>query len=194
MDTPTQNNQTVKPLIMVVDDNPEFLDGIQLILQMEGFEVWTVTSGQQALDELFAVFQAKIKNLNPDRHLPDLILADIMMPEMDGYAFYGHVRNNPYLNHIPFIFLTAKDSLEDIRYGKELGSDDYLPKTSETEDLLAAIRGKLKRIEQRRAIAAQFTWNPDKPLQGRSLILIVAIVSLMSVAFCVGYFFANWGG
>ena len=188
------NEQERKPLIMVVDDNSEFLDGIQLILQMEGFDVWSVLSGQQALDELLAAFRARIHKEAP-AYLPDLILADIMMPEMDGYAFYDQVRNNPYLNHIPFIFLTAKDSKDDIRYGKELGSDDYLAKTCEPEDLLAAIRGKLKRIEQRRAITALFTWNPTKPFQGRTVIFLVVMIALLALAFLLGLVAANvWPG
>ncbi len=181
----TPNQQT--PLIMIVDDNPEFLSGIELTLQMEGFEVWTAINGQEALDQLQTVFRAQMEDDTGATRLPDMILSDIMMPEMDGYQFYDHTRKNPYLNHIPFIFLTAKGESEDIRIGKELGSDDYLPKLTPTEDILATIRGKLKRVDQRRAIAAQFTWNPEKPMQGRSLIFIAVIVVFIVLAFCAGY-------
>jgi CheY-like chemotaxis protein len=108
MNTTNQNNQQDKPLIMVVDDNPEFLDGIELILQMEGFEVWTALSGQKALDELLNVFQAKIQNSETDRHLPDLILADIMMPEMDGYEVAKQIRERGLAQELPIIFITAE--------------------------------------------------------------------------------------
>jgi len=193
MNTATKwNEQESKPLIMVVDDNPDFLSGMELTLQMEGFDVLTSINGQEALDRLYKVFRAQIEDDSSRTHLPDLILADIMMPEMDGYEFYDHIRKNPYLNHIPFIFLTAKGAAADIRQGKEMGSDDYLPKLTPTEDMLATIRGKLKRVEQQRTLAKQFTWSPDKPLEGRGVILIAAAALLSAIAFCAGYFTATF--
>jgi DNA-binding response OmpR family regulator len=119
--------------------------------------------------------------------LPDLILADIMMPLMDGYAFYERVRANPYLNHIPFIFLTAKSSEVDVRLGKELGADDYLTKPFSPEDLLASVRGKLRRVEQQRELAAQFTGDPDKPVG--VVVLIALAVVIISVAICLIFLF-----
>jgi len=153
MEQQRQNNQDDKALIMVIDDNQEFLSGIQLTLEMEGYRVWTAQSGQEALASLKKAFlEASQKGgENAGRaSLPDLILADIMMPELDGYALYQQTQTNIYLNHIPFIFLTAKSAAEDIRYGKELGVDDYLSKLTPTEDLLASIQGKLKRVERQR--------------------------------------------
>ena len=147
MDITEQNSHT---LIMVVDDNLEFLNGIQLSLEMEGFQVWTATNGQDALDQLRAAFLGQNQDSTKFVRLPDLILADIMMPVMDGYAFYQQVRDNPHLHDIPFIFLTAKSSDTDIRLGKELGPDDYLTKPCPPDDVLATIKGKLKRAEQRR--------------------------------------------
>ncbi len=187
MSIPNQSGQSRKPLIMVIDDNPEFLSGIELTLQMEGFDVWTSVNGQEALDELYKVFRAQIEDDSQLARLPDLILADIMMPVMDGYEFYDHTRKNPYLNHIPFIFLTAKGETNDIRYGKELGSDDYLPKLTPTEDILATVRGKLKRIQQQQELATQFAWDPTKPLEGRGLIFVAGVAVLIAVAFCGGY-------
>ena len=107
-----------------------------------------------------------------------------MMPVMDGYALYDAMRANPYLNHIPFIFLTAKSSEADIRYGKELGADDYLTKLASTEDMLATVRGKLKRAEQQRALAAQFTGDLSKPLEG-SRVLLVAVAAVLLIIGCV---------
>ena len=193
MDSPNQHdNQLARPLIMVIDDNPEFLNGIELTLQLENFEVWTSIDGQDALDKLYKVFRAQVEDDSQLARLPDLILADIMMPAMDGYEFYEHCRKNPYLNHIPFIFLTAKGDAADIRHGKELGSDDYLPKLTPTEDILATIRGRLKRVEQQRALSKQFTWDPDRPMEGRTLILIGAVALLVAMAFCAGYFTATF--
>jgi len=195
MDSAQQNEQT---LIMLVDDNVEFLSGLQLTLEMEGFNVWTATNGQQALDELRIVFLGQQQDTTGLTRLPDLILADIMMPEMDGYQFYDHVRNNPHLHHIPFIFLTAKSSDDDIRHGKELGPDDYLSKPCLPEDVLATIKGKLKRVEQQRffelmtkraeerqqTLSTQTNSNP--PVDNRMVVLAaiaIIIVTVISVLF-----------
>lgn len=183
-------NQGHVPLVMVIDDNPEFLSGITLTLEMEGFKVWTAENGQDAWDQLLAAFLGHKQQDDefvraPElARLPDLILADIMMPVMDGYQFYESVRANPYLNHIPFIFLTAKSGDQDIRYGKELGADDYLTKLASPEDLLASVRGKLKRVEQQRSLAEQFTGGS---LEGNKFVLIIAMIVLILMGFCLGY-------
>jgi DNA-binding response OmpR family regulator len=194
MDSSNPNDQERKPLIMVVDDNPHFLSGMETTLQMEGFDVWTSLNGQEALDELFKVFQTQIDDDSKVAlaRLPDLMLVDIMMPIMDGYELYEQTSKNPYLNHIPFVFLTAKGQAAEIRYGKELGSDDYLPKLTSTEDILATIRGKLKRVEQRRSIMTQFAWDPNNAVQGRSIIFIAVVVLFLAVSFCGGYFAATF--
>ena len=186
MDAVQESDQEYKTLIMVIDDNPEFLEGIELILEMEGLEVWTALDGQQALNELKNILQGVSLIDRKFKRLPDLILADIMMPVMDGYAFYEQIRANPYLNHIPIIFLTAKSDEEDVRYGKELGAEDYLSKLAPPEDLLASIRGKLKRVEQRRAVLAQFDEEPASPLKGGFLIAMVIIGALIILAFYLG--------
>ncbi len=183
MSTELAHEQAERPLILVVDDNLEFLEGVKLSLEMEGYQVWTATNGQQALDRLLAAFRRDRARAGagPD-HLPDLILADIMMPVMDGYAFYEQVRANPYLNHLPFIFLTAKSSEVEVRFGKELGADDYLTKPFSPEDLLASVRGKLKRVEQQRVLAAQFAGDVSKPTGVVVLLVIVIVLILLMVA------------
>ena len=110
-----------------------------------------------------------------------------MMPVMDGYAFYEKVRANPYLNHLPFIFLTAKSSEVEVRFGKELGADDYLTKPFSPEDLLASVRGKLKRVEQQRELAAQFTGDVSKPT-GLVVVMVIVIVLILLIvaAFWLG--------
>jgi DNA-binding response OmpR family regulator len=175
-----------KPLILVIDDNREFLEGVALTLEMEGFRVLKAAHGQQALDKLKYAFRGQGgKDVGLER-LPDLILADIMTPVMDGYTFYEQVRANPYLNHIPFIFLSAKTEAMDIRLGKGLGADDYLTKPCSTEDLLAAIRGRLQRVEQQRALAAQLPVHPHKFPITNPLLFVVVIGLLLLVAFFLG--------
>jgi CheY-like chemotaxis protein len=77
--------------------------------------------------------------------VPDVIISDIMMPDMNGYEFFSNISTNPQWNHIPFLFLTAKSTPEDIRLGKMLGVDDYITKPFKKEDLLASISGKITR-------------------------------------------------
>lgn len=161
--------------IMIVDDNPEFLNGLKLTLEMENYAVITAVDGANALEALESAVE------QGNGALPDIILTDIMMPGMDGYAFFDRVRANPYTNHIPIIFLTAKDSSDDIQHGKELGSEDYLTKLASTDEILASIRGKLARIQQRRALLEQVAPN-GQPSEiettspgRRKLVILIAV-------------------
>lgn len=121
--------------ILAVDDEPALLDNIKQTLEEAGFRAPTARDGVEALAVL--------------RSQPvDLILADIAMPRMNGYQLYERVRENPQWATVPFIFLTARTLDSDIHYGKELGVDDYLVKPFQIEDLLAAVRGKLRRARQ----------------------------------------------
>ena len=123
------------PTIVIVDDQPNLLENLALTIELAGFNVLTAKDGLQALGLL-------------EEHSVDLILADIAMPHMNGYQLYECVRENPEWVMIPFIFLTARALDSDIRYGKELGVDDYLTKPIEPEDLLAVVQGKLRRAQQ----------------------------------------------
>ncbi|TFF88518.1 MAG: response regulator [Promethearchaeota archaeon] len=124
----------MKPLLMVIDDNVDLLWNIKLMLENNNYRVIDAKNGKDALN--------KLKNLDSP---PDLFICDIMMPEMDGYEFFELVLNNDKWSNIPFIFLTAKTSPEDIRFGKVLGVDDYITKPFNEKDLLAIISGKLLR-------------------------------------------------
>ncbi|MBU0703313.1 MAG: response regulator transcription factor [Chloroflexi bacterium] len=121
--------------ILVVDDEPRLLNGIRLALEAGGYKVLVALDGIEALSVLL-------------EQPVNLIVADIAMPRMNGYQLYERVRENPQWVAIPFIFLTARAMDSDIRYGKELGADDYLTKPFDPEDLLAAVRGKLRRAQQ----------------------------------------------
>ncbi len=170
--------------IMIVDDNPEFLNGLKLTLEMENYEVIAAADGSKALK----ILETAVEQRNGV--LPDIILTDIMMPGIDGYAFFDRVRANPYTNHIPIIFLTAKDSSDDIQHGKELGSEDYLTKLASTDEILASIRGKLARIEQRRALLQQIASNGSgqpsvkemsSPIRWNLVILIAVFVVFLAI-------------
>jgi DNA-binding response OmpR family regulator len=142
------NEQTT---ILVVDDQPDLLSNLELTLEAEGYRVLTAGDGDEALTMLHA------------NHV-DLILADIAMPRKNGYQLFEEVRDQPQWLAIPFLFLTARTLDSDIRYGKELGVDDYLTKPIQPEDLLASVHGKLRRAEQ----MAQFQSAPA-PSNGRIL-------------------------
>jgi DNA-binding NarL/FixJ family response regulator len=88
---------------------------------------------------------------------PDLILCDVMMPELDGFGVLQQLRQDPRLALIPFIFLTAKGEKEDLRSGMNLGADDYLTKPVAKADLLCAIEARLKRSDQQ----AKREFKPD---------------------------------
>ncbi len=132
------------PRILVVEDHEPLLHAIRMVLERAGYTVLTATDGEEGLKVL-------------ENTRPDLIVADIMMPHMDGYAFYEAVRARPEGLTIPFIFLTARSTREDILRGKMLGAEDYLTKPFDPETLVVAVRSRLKRAEEiQRATADEF--------------------------------------
>ena len=120
--------------ILVIEDQAQMRKNIATILEMENFHVTTAENGKKGLD------------LASKEH-PSLIICDVMMPEMDGYAVLQAVRDIPALATVPFIFLTAKGDKADLRSGMNLGADDYLTKPVTREDLLAAVNTRLTRRE-----------------------------------------------
>ncbi|HEC23962.1 MAG TPA: hybrid sensor histidine kinase/response regulator [Chloroflexi bacterium] len=131
---PLNGKQTTGATILVVDDDEVVLSSVADLLRISGYRVLTATNGVHALQIL-------------QSQTPDLIVADIMMPRMNGYQFYKAVRDNPSWTSIPFIFLTARDQQKDIREGYSLGADHYLTKPFEPEDLLVAVEARLKRMQ-----------------------------------------------
>ncbi len=124
----------LKPLILVVEDNADLLFNLNLLLETNGYKPITAKNGKEAL-----------KLLSRLEEVPDVIISDIMMSEMDGYEFFKEVSNNSRWNRIPFVFLSARITPKDIRFGKLLGADDYLTKPFNEKDLLAILSGKIAR-------------------------------------------------
>lgn len=120
--------------ILVIEDNKDILENTAEILELSNYKVYTALNGKLGIEQALA-------------HKPDLILCDIMMPELDGYGVLHIVQKNPDLQQIPFIFLTAKVEREDVRKGMSLGADDYISKPFDPTDLLNAIEGRLKRSD-----------------------------------------------
>ena len=131
----------MKPLILVVEDNLDVLYNLNLILESNNYKPITAKNGKEALEIL--------SNLE---EIPDIIISDIMMPEMDGYEFFRVISNEPRWNRIPFLFISARSTPENIRFGKSLGVDDYLTKPFDERDLLAILSGRIARNKRVNAL------------------------------------------
>jgi putative two-component system response regulator len=121
--------------ILLVEDSDVLREGLRSLLEQENYAVMTGGNGIEALDQM-------------KQKTPDLILADIIMPEMDGYALFEAVRSKPEWISIPFIFLTARRERRHILAGKRLGAEDYLLKPISPDALLTAISSRLGRSQQ----------------------------------------------
>ncbi|MCJ7701592.1 MAG: response regulator [Anaerolineales bacterium] len=126
-------------VILIADDNEVLRTALDEMLSMAGFVVLTAANGREAISRMEYI-------------TPDIIVSDITMPEMDGYAFFEAVRARPEWLSIPFIFLTARGTKREIITGKDLGAEDYLVKPIHRDELLSAVRAKLNRSNQLRII------------------------------------------
>lgn len=130
--------------ILAVDDTRDNLILVQTILESEGYEIDLVTDGLSALEK---VLQSP----------PDLILLDVMMPGMDGYEVTRRIRNNPEINYIPILLITAFHESSVVE-GLDAGADDFIRKPFDTDELLARVRSllRLKRsLDEQRQMARQ---------------------------------------
>ncbi len=118
--------------ILIIEDNNDIRENVTEILQLGGYEVYEADNGKTGTE-------LAIKNL------PDLILCDIMMDDLDGYGVLHLLSKHEATKTIPFIFMTAKSERADIRKGMELGADDYLTKPFDDTELLNAIETRLKK-------------------------------------------------
>lgn len=123
-----------KKQILVVEDQDLLLMAIRDVLEMEGYRVVTAGDGVEGLEVMRTL-------------APDLIIADISMPRMDGYKFFEAVHARPEWVPIPFIFLTARAEKEDRLKGKAMGAEDYLVKPFDPQELLVVVRSRIGRAE-----------------------------------------------
>jgi DNA-binding LytR/AlgR family response regulator len=120
--------------ILIIEDDEGVKESIEEIVQSAGYSTKSASNGTDGLKLAKTI-------------MPDLILCDIAMPEMDGFEVFKLFRADEKINHIPFIFLTAKADLSDIRTGMQLGADDYITKPFRSFDLINSITTRLDRIE-----------------------------------------------
>lgn len=121
-------------IVFLVEDERTLVQNLKIFLEMNDFKLISALNGKEGLD--------KLSNLE---QLPDLIISDILMPEMDGYDLYMKVSENPEWSRIPFIFLSGKAEPDDVRFGKLLGADDYITKPFKSHELLIRIEETIKK-------------------------------------------------
>lgn len=120
--------------ILIIDDNEDIRENTSEILSLGGYKTVTAENGKKGVEAALA-------------EKPDLIVCDIMMPELDGYGVLHLLRKNPETENIPLIFLTAKAERSDLRKGMEMGADDYVTKPFEEIELMNAIESRLKKYD-----------------------------------------------
>jgi signal transduction histidine kinase len=128
--------------ILVIEDESDIREGVLEWLTFEGYEAIGAAHGQQGVELAL-------------QHVPDLILSDVSMPEMDGYRVLLELRTHPTTALIPFIFLTARAGRDDARYGMELGADDYITKPFTYNELLGAVTSRLHRSDMQQQHATE---------------------------------------
>jgi len=136
--------------VLVIEDEPSIRNNIMLMLKVEHYAAVGAENGRVGIE---------LARNDP----PDLILCDVMMPEMDGFAVLEALRAEPRFAEIPFIFLTALDDRSSMRRGMNLGADDYLPKPFTRNELLEAVNSRLKKFETLTlALAARLVPQQDR--------------------------------
>lgn len=140
--------------ILIVDDDHDTLRLVGLLLQRKGYEIVAAERGSQGLEKAY-------------QETPDLILLDVMMPDMDGFEVLRQVRGNPKTSNIPVIMFTAKTQVDDKVAGFEAGADDYLTKPTHPSELTARVKALLARTTLRKAGEA----SPEQNSGERGLVI-----------------------
>jgi len=113
--------------ILVVDDDPYILMSLEFLMKKNGFEVMVARNGTEALEIV-------------EKQVPDIVLLDIMMPDVDGYAICKHIKNNKKLKDAHVVFMSAKSKESDIQKGYDLGASLYVTKPFSTRQLLKQVQ------------------------------------------------------
>ncbi|NES74312.1 MULTISPECIES: response regulator transcription factor [Okeania] len=128
-------NTTDQRRLMLVDDDPNLILLVKDYLEFRGYQVTTAENGREALEKL-------------ENEIPELIICDVMMPEMDGYTLVQHIRENPSTEWVPVLFLSAKGQSQDRVKGLNTGADVYIVKPFEPEELVAQVESSLKQASR----------------------------------------------
>ncbi len=123
---------TTKPQILLIEDNTVVARMVQAILDREGFEVHWYVDGDQALGGI-------------QRIAPELVLCDLVLPSIDGFEVLRRLQHNPALAHVPFVLISSRSDALTVRRGMNLGADDYLAKPFRPDELVSAVRSRIRR-------------------------------------------------
>ncbi|HAD81378.1 TPA: hypothetical protein DCG35_02680 [Candidatus Edwardsbacteria bacterium] len=157
--------------LLIVDDEPNITRILAYELKKEGYDVIIANDGREGLE--------RAKN-----EKPDLVVSDIMMPNMDGYEFCRHLQEDPNLRAIPFIFLTAKTGHDNRIYGYSIGAQKYLTKPVNKEELLKAVNIRLKYSNE----AIKLFAKKAKKFEGDlSIISIFSLIDMFSIGVWSGF-------
>ncbi|MEO7742604.1 MAG: response regulator, partial [Usitatibacter sp.] len=135
-------SEAAKPLVLVVDDQPQNVKLLQQVLTMSGYDVVTASSGQEGLEKIAT-------------HNPDIVLLDVIMPQMSGYEACRAIRANRSTELLPVVMVTALDPIEERVKGIEAGADDFLPKPINQAELLARVKSLLRIRELHKQVESQ---------------------------------------
>lgn len=144
--------------LLLIDDDPNLIMLVKDYLEFRGYEVITAENGREALEVL-------------EKDVPDLIICDVMMPEMDGYSLVEHVRQDARTSWIPVLFLSAKGQSQDKVKGLNTGADVYMVKPFEPEELVAQVESSLKQADR-------LSKHKDRGLENRPTIQVPFDVEL----------------
>ncbi|KKN06097.1 hypothetical protein LCGC14_1080740 [marine sediment metagenome] len=129
----------MKPLILLIEDDQILVSNFKTYLELNNYELASAHNGKDGLETLSALERP-----------PDLIISDILMPEMNGYEFYLKVSENSDWSRIPFFFLSGMTDLDDVKFGKMFGADDYITKPFSPKELLDKIKEKIDDYKERK--------------------------------------------
>lgn len=135
--------------VLLIEDDTILRENTAELLELSNYEVRTAPNGKVGVEE------AKT-------HTPDIVVCDIMMPELDGYGVLEALSKYDKTKHIPFIFLSAKTERKDVRKGMDLGADDYITKPFEETELISAIESRLAKSAILRDRATKPESKPDE--------------------------------
>ncbi|HEX2698326.1 MAG TPA: response regulator, partial [Anaerolineales bacterium] len=160
--------------ILIVDDDVDTLRLVGLMLQRQGYQITAATNGEQGLTKAF-------------EEKPDIILLDVMMPDMDGYEVTRRLRKNPSTQTTPILMFTAKTQLDDKVTGFESGADDYLTKPTHPAELQAHIRALLarttpKKVEELQTVSHEHTGRVIGVLSARGGLGVSTLASNLAGA------------
>jgi CRP/FNR family transcriptional regulator, polysaccharide utilization system transcription regulator len=158
-------NQTV----LLIDDNAALLDNTAEILELANYKVIKASNGKEGMELAL-------------KSTPDIILCDILMPELDGYGVLRAIKNQPDIATVPFVFVTAKCETTDFRYGMDLGADDFLVKPYSGDQLLSIIAARIHKAQQVKVIK---TNTSATGVANRKCVLPEVLAELLSGKFQV---------